>query len=530
MMLRIAVPIAAVSGLLLLIGVIGAWYVYRLQEQASEILAVNVASIRAAEELEIVVRETRYELNQFLLTGHREHLDNVASLREPTQDWLTAAERLATTTEEQRLIQLIQSGYRQFLDDFDAVVAQGASAQSAVAVQRLARDVLPNEILAHARRYLDLNEHDLTSSSEQNQTLAERLVLGLLLLGTCGAVAGLVAGYGMARGIGRSILQLHVPIRDVAGKLNEVVGPISVSADPGFEDLELVLQTVATRVATVVEQLQESQRTALRAEQLAAVGQLAAGIAHELRNPLMSMKILVQSAADRDAPPELDQRDLEILEEEIARMERLLKMFLDFARPPQIERRRVDLRQVVEETLNLVAPQAERRGICLNSTHTDPPTTTEADLGQLRQVLLNLLLNALDAVPNGGTIDVTTNWESGVAEKMSSVPDEVVAGSADRSKSGEPDDSSAWVAIQVSDTGIGLPPDLEERIFEPFVSAKETGVGLGLSICKRIVEGHGGTITAENRLEGGTVVTVRLPVIGSGHSSNGESCGNTPSR
>src|SRR5262249_38180945 len=157
---------------------------------------------------------------------------------------------------------------------------------------------------------------------------AGRMVVGLLLLGVCGPVSGLLAGYGIARAVGRSVVRLSVPVVDAAGKLSQVVGPVTLSAAPGLDELERALHRVAEQAGAVVERLRQSQREAMRAEQLAALGQIAAGFAHEVRNPLMSMKLLVQSAARRGAG--LSERGLGVLEEEIGRLETLTSTFLDF--------------------------------------------------------------------------------------------------------------------------------------------------------------------------------------------------------
>jgi hypothetical protein len=201
-----------------------------------------------------------------------------------------------------------------------------------------------------------LNEQVIVQTTEQNRTMAGRMMLGVLLLGTCGAAAGLLAGYGIARGINRSVVQLSVPIRDAAGKLNEVVGPLTPPASGDFRALEVSLQKV-------VERLHHSQREVLRSEQLAAVGQMAAGLAHELRNPLMSMKVLVQPAAERDASVSLSEEDLAVLNEEITRLDRSIQAFLDFARPPQLEKRTFEVRGVVEQAVHLVSGRAEQQGV-----------------------------------------------------------------------------------------------------------------------------------------------------------------------
>ena len=249
-----------------------------------------------------------------------------------------------------------------------------------------------------------------------------------------------------------------------------------------------MLQRIAREIGTLVERLQHSQREVLRGAQLAAVGQLAAGLAHEQRNPLMAMKILVQSARSGPAPQGLSGRDLEVLEEEITRLEGSIRTVLDFARPSDPEKAPVDARGVVEQTVCLIAARAQRQGVRLGCELPARPLVLEADPGQLRQVLLNLLVNALDVVPLGGSVRVGAD------------------GPAPR-----PGRPGRWLALWVADTGPGLPADVGDRIFDPFVTSKETGTGLGLSICRRIVEAHGGEIGAANGPGGGAVFTVHLP-------------------
>ena len=297
------------------------------------------------------------------------------------------------------------------------------------------------------------------------------------------AVAGLIVGYGIARSIERSIVELSVPIRDAGGRLNEVVGPIAISSDATFQDLETALQDLADRVGTVVQHLQDSQRTTLRAEQLATLGQLAAGLAHELRNPLTSIKLLLQPDPEDQQPLTLDGRDLTVLRREVNRLEQTLQTFLDYARPPRLEKRPVVVRTLLQQTVEFVSPRARQLGIEISCECPDQIWEVEADAGQLRQVFLNLLLNALDASPSRTRITVRM-----------------------------PNPTAQWLAIDIADQGPGLPAEFGERIFEPFVTTKEGGTGLGLPICRRIMVEHGGDITGENREVGGAVFTVRLPL------------------
>lgn len=262
---------------------------------------------------------------------------------------------------------------------------------------------------------------------------------------------------------------------------------------------------MANEIGTVVASLEVSRREVLRGEQFAALGQMAAGLAHELRNPLTSMKILVQSATERGDAAGLRGRSLEVLLEEITRLEHSIQGFLNFAKPPEVEKRVFELSPVLEQILGLVSTQAALKSIEITYDLPETPTIIEADIGHLRQVLLNLLINAMDATPAGGTIQARIVHDAehpGPQEGERAGP--TVGGNG----------TGHWLSIQVLDSGCGLPTDLGDRIFEPFVSTKATGLGLGLSISKRIVEAHGGRITAADRSGGGAEFTVRLPFVG----------------
>jgi PAS domain S-box-containing protein len=246
--------------------------------------------------------------------------------------------------------------------------------------------------------------------------------------------------------------------------------------------VQAVANVVSTAMARRGQDERRRERQMLRAEQMAAIGQVAAGVAHELRNPLTSIKGLVQvnlrEAAKRGLPAE----DLAVIEHEIRRMERTLQTFLDFARPPQPDRRRLDLAGVIDRVLALVGGRARKQQVASRFLPPESTAWVEADQDQVQQLLLNLVLNALDAMPQGGTIEVDLR--------------------ATR------DDH---IEVHVRDTGPGIAPHILPRVFETFVSSKETGVGLGLPLSRRIAEDHGGTLSAYNLPEGGACFVLRLP-------------------
>jgi two-component system, NtrC family, sensor histidine kinase HydH len=490
--LRIVAPVLAISILPLIVGVVAAWKVHTDQKRASTALALDVAAVRSGDNLTSGLRDIRTDLNTFLNSKGKDRkvLDEILGRKSGLDYWLRGTKEAASTEREHKSAAKLQQGYDRFFDDLKGLATAQLPQDELREKVRTLLHTLETDVLTPAREYLKSNDEDIGQSNAVNLKMARWVVQGLLLLGICGPLSGLVAGFGIARGYSRAIVRLSLPIQDAAGKLNEIVGPITFSSQAGLEEIEIVLHKIAHEIGVVLERLESSRREALRAEQLAAVGQMAAGIAHELRNPLMAMKILVQAAAEEN-PPILAGRDLMVLDEEITRLERSTETFLDFARPPQVEPRSFDLRTLISQILDLVSVRAQRQGVQIRCDLPEDRTVPiQADVGQIRQVLLNLLLNALDAVPHGGAIWIEVDVSEMTPHEGQTRP---------------------GLTVRVCDTGPGLPGELGSKIFEPFVGTKPSGIGLGLSISKRIVESHGGEIRAANRPEGGAVFTVWLP-------------------
>jgi signal transduction histidine kinase len=498
---RTALPIFAVGAVLLAAGIYGAWRVNRLHKRGNDMLSDNVASIRTAERLETITREIRHRLKRHLSSGNDRHLEDIEDLLPRGLTALREAEELAISAREEQVVKRTREHYERLRLQFNRLQSEPSSIVRQETMHGMADHLIPNRIIAGVDEYIGLNEQSLDRSSQRNQSTANQLMFGLLLLGTCGGVAGLIAGYGIAHRVNRTIVQLAIPIQDTAGKLSQVAGPVTWTAEPGFEDLESVLKSVSDHVATVVERLQESERDRLRAEQLAAVGQLAAGLAHELRNPLTSMKAILQLASQ---PRELTNRDLQVLREETNRLEDTAQSLLDFAKPPQLHAAATNLGQQLEQSVALVERRCERKGITLRYQPGTTGITVSADAAKLRQVIVNLLLNSVDATPRDGTIVLDCQREESSGTRLTKL--------SHSQHCPEHRSTVHWVVIRVADTGRGLPQQLGERIFDPFVTTKETGAGLGLSICKQIVACHGGTLSAKNRSECGAVFEVRLPL------------------
>jgi signal transduction histidine kinase len=219
-----------------------------------------------------------------------------------------------------------------------------------------------------------------------------------------------------------------------------------------------------------MEQLKAAQAQLVQSAKLAAVGELAAGVAHEINNPLAGILAYAELLL-RDQPPDAPMRDaLAVIVKQTLRARAIVRNLMDFARQTKPQRQPADISLVLSQTVDLVRQLLERRGVVIEEDYALDLGQLTVDSGQMKQVFLNLITNAVQAMPQGGTLSLRT----------ARVRDEV--------------------AVSVSDTGQGVPPELQERIFEPFFTTKPVGegTGLGLSISLGIVKEHGGRITVDS--------------------------------
>lgn len=243
----------------------------------------------------------------------------------------------------------------------------------------------------------------------------------------------------------------------------------------------------AMRQVHLLRERRELARRAQTAEKLAAVGTLTAGLSHEIRNPLnaagLQLSVLERRIRKLAAPETVEPllQPLALVRDEIRRLDHILEDFLQFARPREIEARSVEMGRLLGSVLDLLQGDAERRGVNLVRPDGAIPDVG-GDEGRLRQVFMNLFLNAMEAAGRGGTVRVATATVSGML----------------------------WLSIE--DSGPGVAQELRERIFEPFFTTKQTGSGLGLAIVHAIVTQHGGSINLETSELGGARFVIRLPL------------------
>jgi two-component system sensor histidine kinase HydH len=253
--------------------------------------------------------------------------------------------------------------------------------------------------------------------------------------------------------------------------------------------LFLVLRQIVKQAEVILERRQEEQRALEaqlhHAERLATVGEMTAGVAHEVRNPLgiiSSTAELLQNRLNRYEP---DNRLAQIIVEETNRLNAKISEFLDFARPRDPNLQPCELKKVLDRSIELLDPEIERLHIAVTRDYEADGKIQAADPSLLHQAFLNILLNAIQAMPDGGTLDVS-----------------VAAGP-----------NGQGTEIKFQDSGDGIDAETLKKVFNPFYTTKEKGSGLGLPIVKSIIESHQGTIKILSDLGQGTSVIIQLPEL-----------------
>jgi signal transduction histidine kinase len=289
--------------------------------------------------------------------------------------------------------------------------------------------------------------------------------------------------------------RLLLPLRGMAADAQVFRGDrCDCGRHPEEDELRAVgshLRSLMSDVTDTRSHLDRSRSRLAAAEKLASVGKLAATVAHEIRNPLTAIKMWLFSIRKANVGNADLGRKLGIISEEISRLESIIRNFLEFSRPMDLKCRPQEVGVVIGETLELLAPRLKEAKIhAVSNPHGGLPAVM-ADADKLKQVLLNLLGNAADAMSDGGEIHIATSVERDA-------------------------DGRRMAVVRIGDTGPGIPTDVQSRIFEPFFTTKDNGTGLGLCIAAQIMARHGGSLVLESSTQKGTTFAICLPIVAEG--------------
>ena len=305
----------------------------------------------------------------------------------------------------------------------------------------------------------------------------------LLLIGAGGFLLGILGAAVLARRITRPLHRLvEGTVRVARGDFSQA---IAEGSGDEVGDLARSFNAMARQLLQAREQTEEANRKLVQHEKLASIGRMAATIAHEIRNPLTSVKLGLQKVAEEEGFAEAVKSQLGLSLEGIDQIERFIKELLNFTRVPELSLERWPIGQIIEESLKMVREVLDRRGIAVERACAADLPHVLVDADKLRQVFLNVLRNAYESLEAGGTIRIACQ------------------------RVGE--GKGAKVRVVIADDGPGIPDKVRPNIFEPFFTTKPFGFGLGLANARKIVEQHGGTIAVDQEQGRGCAFAIVIP-------------------
>ena len=481
-------------------------YVHWLERTHQRILDENLASLRAATTIQLLswrlaaeYPEQPVQLVEYRLNG----LQAYSQIKEQREE----LGRSATIMEEQQLLTrldgLISSLFSELDRTLDRPVDTFASTSNEPEITAVRTRVaeIASKISVTLNKLSAINQRQSDQNAYRRKQISQNVYTARIAMLIVGPLLGVLLGSRLSRLLHRSIARIAVTLRDAnSGEVSDL-GIFDVQSPDGVADLQQQADKIAERMRQVSRELQIARHEVLQSERLAAVGELAAGVAHEIRNPLTSVKLLLQHAVKKTTGPRLDESQILLILEEIRRMEATIQGLLDFSRPPKLNRVSHYLRQTLTRALNLVETQARQQNIQLQTFAGETPLVIEGDPEKLHQVFVNLLMNAIESMRQGGQLTVMAELcDNKSARELidTANPHRIPA-------------ATPIAKITIQDSGGGIPDEILSRLFEPFTTSKDRGTGLGLAITHRIIDEHNGTIQACNLASGGAIFTVLIP-------------------
>ncbi|MDP3462127.1 MAG: ATP-binding protein [Bacteroidales bacterium] len=462
-------------------------YIYQIQDDTTELMQHNVESARTAKELKLALFSIRAASLTYLFDRSPER---IAALQDEQKEFirlLGMARSSSNTTEENNLLQQISalfSNYQQTLTNALELHKQGRISQPNKLIVHASQDLI-STIQEKTDQFIHTNESAQIAyeiSIKRNDDIVRKAIF---VMGIGGIVMGLILGWLIARLILNPIYKLVLKVRDAAG--SEVIEHIRMSPGKELDELDFHINRLINKINKANEDLRKNRVLLESASKLAAVGKIAPAIAHEIRNPLTAIKMLIHSMMEEPGLNKDMHADLQIIVHEINRVERFLQNFLKYARPAKPNMQEVKIVNTIQETLHLMQPKFKQHNVQLNENYEDEDIILIADPDMIRQILMNLLLNALEAIQGGGEVNILT-------------------------KIVRQESKGRIFEISITDNGGGIPADIQDSLFDPFVKGKDQGLGLGLSISQRIAELHHGWISASNNPDSGSAFIIHLPI------------------
>jgi signal transduction histidine kinase len=457
-----------------------------IQFTSQNLLREKLSHLEAAKELDQTLTTLNASINNYLLDHDPRWLQLNTQKQLHWRTWLAIAHKRAAIPAEQALVDSLDRSFQHYLALQQLLLNLDRRGQKRQ-VQELRTGALQSQQEMTQRLCHHYYTRNTQMLAELGPTLQRqtRRIKWLVIGGTLISLT-LSVGLGIlfSRRFVRPIYRLVLNIKGATGTENS--DRVELGNISELDDLSQNVNLLINKIRAVNADLAKSQQSLIRSEKLAALGRMAAGLAHEIRNPLTAIKMLLYTLSNelRDQPHY--QQDLKVIHQEIDRLEKFIQTFLDFARPQQPQLALFRFHECIQQVLRLLTPQIKKQKVKLALSLKTNADWVKADRNQMQQVLYNIILNALQAMPNGGLLTISS--ESLIA-----------------------DNGWPYLQIRIADTGRGIPPEILNSLFDPFVTTKEDGSGLGLAIVHQLIQANNGWVEATNNPDQGACFTINLP-------------------
>jgi len=480
--LRLRTRLFIIITLLVLISITGSagtvYYTFLNERRFTEILDRHVAAFQSAAALESALVNQKGFVTYYFLDGDVSWLRQLGEYRQIFNDRLAEARRQADAP-LRPAIDRIDREYRLYIADKDRVIDlyQRGDREAGALLHRSVRERF-FDILARCENYKRAHAERIAVITAEAHRDTARLRIG----------AGVALAIGLCA-TGLLVFTVTVQILRPLQRLAQATGkPIPADqCDDVMEALHHSVRDLIEDMDQTQTELARSREHLLQSEKMALVGKLAAGMAHSIRNPFTSIKMRLFSLARTLTLTGSQKEDFDVIGEEIRHVDNIVQNFLEFSRPPRLKMQPVSPSVVVDMALQLLEHRLKAYEVTVQVHRREPLPEIDADPEQLKEVLVNLIVNACEAIEHDGRIDI---------HEM-----EAFAQPLGRA-----------AVLRLVDNGPGIPAALREKVLQPFFTTKEEGTGLGLSIAARIVAEHRGRLEVEDGAEGGAVFVITLPI------------------
>ena len=454
------------------------WYAGETQDIFHHMETYDIQSLFAAQGLQSELMAQQGLTTYYSLDHDKVWLDRLASHHQKFESWLMRARKSNYLDQGRDILNRIESDYISYVHSRNEVIGlyRGGQREQAVALHRDIRGRY-QAIYDLCEQYKKLHEDRISMAAVYYKDQARLLTILSLSAIPLSAFLAIWLGFILVK-------RILDPIQRLA-EIEQTMTPDRLSGEMGA--LSARMQSLLQDVEQAQDMLQQSQDRVIQSEKLATVGKLAAGVAHSIRNPLTSVKMRLFSLERSLKLDPVQREDFDVISEEIRHLDTIVRNFLEFSRPPKLKPRVVSPSVLVDSTLTLLTHRLESSGVQVSICRAEQLPVVDADPEQFKEVLLNLLLNACEAMTEGGRISIS----------------EECATIAPYGK---------MAIITVRDNGPGIPPALVDDVFIPFHTTKAEGTGLGLSIASRIMNEHGGWLHLKSTGSQGTAFVLALPL------------------